>query len=1176
MINTKYRFAALLLAIVMLFSTAGTAFAADFSDTSTHWANAEIGRWSTLGIIEGADGRFRPDDPITRAETSVIIDRIMKYRTASQNTFTDLTTTWYTDAILRVNAAGVILGDAGRVRPTDYITRQEAVVVLCRALGISELDGATDFADDSAIASWAKPYVKALSQRGFVSGVGNNMFAPAERITRASVVKLLDNAISAIYNSAGDYSANAAGTVIVCAPDVTFSDMTISGDLIISEGIGSGDITLNNVNVAGKVVIRGGSSSVRIFDSSITALQVESRDGIPKIYVSDATDIGFTYLRSSAILEENSNLSGKGFVDLQAESSSTIRIDLIGSFGRLTQSASDARYRINGHVADIKVFSNCEFSGDFSYLTLDISNSAVCKVNGEAISGSTASGLLSLTIAVSSVDGAPRVGDVLTASTVTAGVVPITYKWYWSSSNLQIDSTEWNLISGLNSKTYTIPASMDGYYIKLEAAAAATTLTAKLPGAISTSTSDTTLVTVENYGTATTPANETIVRFVFARPLAFATSSGLYTPIDDNYDFKSSASRWFSVRIGTATATTDNRYISSAIYSALDNSITVTLTGDAASASNKIALKLAADMYDIYGTVIKSTTCPTAVRMANCSSWQNGSSDGNGPFDTAPPAASVAPAGNAANVLKLIFNEPLGYISNGIYRPASDGYNFKTTSGVSNLFNIKLNGNMYSNSDELVASAIYSTSDRSITITLQNASADESITIAPLMSFHDVFGNALTPATSGVYYRWAADTRWYKATTQAEADFAASGNSLSGLPSLVSGNDPARFGTAIVADFGTLNISNGLTFSWYRSNDASFSEASGTLLGTGTKYTPIEADISKHLILVVTSSAIPGECTYATALVEKADTTVIGNTPSVTYVSGGVYNLDLISGLFDIDSDGLRTYSFPKDTSYKNAVLGGNVLTVQAPGEFRLQVKVTGSAKYKDYTGTETAILKITDPAPRTIPITALNIPTNQPFTDSDLGKAWFSVNLTSPDNKVYIKNSAVSSTTTLGEPLSRGDVFTGAGYTPLVGTSQGTTTFSGSAVPGGSISVSAGGTYYIVETTSDNKVVATGVVSLTKHMILARVTIMNSCETKSIKGYAVTASTTPTADNKYVAENITAAFHTIYVPLDTYYITLYENAPADNAAPSGASYTVSLTFDSCRTSVTVSDTTLK
>lgn len=55
------------------------AYAAEYSDISGHWAETAIKRWSDYGILQGNDGKFRPDDTITRAELTAILNRMLKY-----------------------------------------------------------------------------------------------------------------------------------------------------------------------------------------------------------------------------------------------------------------------------------------------------------------------------------------------------------------------------------------------------------------------------------------------------------------------------------------------------------------------------------------------------------------------------------------------------------------------------------------------------------------------------------------------------------------------------------------------------------------------------------------------------------------------------------------------------------------------------------------------------------------------------------------------------------------------------------------------------------------------------------------------------------------------------------------------------------------------------------------
>jgi N-acetylmuramoyl-L-alanine amidase CwlA len=51
-----------------------------FKDTQGHWAEKHIEKLKKAGIVNGhADGTFRPDEPITRAEVAVMVANILTY-----------------------------------------------------------------------------------------------------------------------------------------------------------------------------------------------------------------------------------------------------------------------------------------------------------------------------------------------------------------------------------------------------------------------------------------------------------------------------------------------------------------------------------------------------------------------------------------------------------------------------------------------------------------------------------------------------------------------------------------------------------------------------------------------------------------------------------------------------------------------------------------------------------------------------------------------------------------------------------------------------------------------------------------------------------------------------------------------------------------------------------------
>ncbi|MGI6605712.1 MAG: hypothetical protein ACOX2X_01445 [Peptococcia bacterium] len=59
----------------------------------------------------------------------------------------------------------------------------------------------------------------------------------------------------------------------VNTPGVTLQNTTITGNLYLTEGIGAGDVTLDNVTVQGTTKISGGSSnSIHLLNTTVGAV----------------------------------------------------------------------------------------------------------------------------------------------------------------------------------------------------------------------------------------------------------------------------------------------------------------------------------------------------------------------------------------------------------------------------------------------------------------------------------------------------------------------------------------------------------------------------------------------------------------------------------------------------------------------------------------------------------------------------------------------------------------------------------------------------------------------------------------------------------------------------------------------------------------------------------------
>lgn len=113
------------------------AVTASFSDVPAgKWYTEAVNALASLGIIQGSNGKFRPNDPITRAEFVAIAMRFADTVRGASANFTDVSTSaWYYDSIASAVSYGWIGGYSdGSFRPTKPITRAEVVTIVNRML----------------------------------------------------------------------------------------------------------------------------------------------------------------------------------------------------------------------------------------------------------------------------------------------------------------------------------------------------------------------------------------------------------------------------------------------------------------------------------------------------------------------------------------------------------------------------------------------------------------------------------------------------------------------------------------------------------------------------------------------------------------------------------------------------------------------------------------------------------------------------------------------------------------------------------------------------------------------------------------------------------------------------------------------------------------------------------
>ena len=120
----------------------------NFADVSADaWFAKSVNTLAALGIVEGhGNGRFEPDSYITRAEFAAIISKFAEAR-SGENRFSDVADThWGYSGICSVSIHGWANGYAdGTFRPEQNITRAECVIMVNGMLGRACDSGAANY-----------------------------------------------------------------------------------------------------------------------------------------------------------------------------------------------------------------------------------------------------------------------------------------------------------------------------------------------------------------------------------------------------------------------------------------------------------------------------------------------------------------------------------------------------------------------------------------------------------------------------------------------------------------------------------------------------------------------------------------------------------------------------------------------------------------------------------------------------------------------------------------------------------------------------------------------------------------------------------------------------------------------------------------------------------------------
>jgi len=312
-----------------------------FSDVDNHWAAAQIRLLTDQGIASGyPDNSFKPDAVVTRAEFVTLVNRAFQLTATAEANYPDVKASdWFAPEIGKARAAGYLGGYTdGTIKPNNNISRQEAAVIIAKAarLGSGNEQDLAKFQDAAAIPYWSRGALAILVSKAYVGGYPDGTIKAQKTISRAEAVVILAKAKAAgtatpappaqqvldlsRLDKAGTYGPEAgnqaiSGNVSISVSGVTLQSATISGDLVIEEAVGNGEVTLKNVVVKGTTTIKGGGANTVRFDNCLLNKTIVNKgDGNIRIILSGTTSIA-ELVADSAVKVEGSAAIAKASIN---------------------------------------------------------------------------------------------------------------------------------------------------------------------------------------------------------------------------------------------------------------------------------------------------------------------------------------------------------------------------------------------------------------------------------------------------------------------------------------------------------------------------------------------------------------------------------------------------------------------------------------------------------------------------------------------------------------------------------------------------------------------------------------------------------------------------------------------------------------------------------------------
>lgn len=180
----------------------------DITRKTHSWAIDAVNAMTEKGIINGTSATtFSPDNEVTKIQALLLISRMLGYNDdVIQNyintiyalyepELSSLSTVYKKELAFLIYNGAFSAEDIIQMNLEDSLTREEAALFLAKSdqadIDNYNIKSNSLYADNSSIASEYEKSVYYVSEKGYMNGVGNNLFGPASTVTRAQIATML-------------------------------------------------------------------------------------------------------------------------------------------------------------------------------------------------------------------------------------------------------------------------------------------------------------------------------------------------------------------------------------------------------------------------------------------------------------------------------------------------------------------------------------------------------------------------------------------------------------------------------------------------------------------------------------------------------------------------------------------------------------------------------------------------------------------------------------------------------------------------------------------------------------------------------------------------------------------------------------------------------------------------